>query len=502
MCRGGDLCVRMRGFDHHPPSPPGADDASLRRDTLFYGVATGAERVVSFLLLPLLTKSLPQELYGVWSQVIVSAGLSSSVVLLGLHTAAVRFLAGRADTRDASAIAHGMLGIVLVTSLIAAALTVLFAVPLSRLVFGDVRFADFARWLGVVWAVEALFELTAGVLRARRAIRTVSVYYFVKNVMRVGALAVALLVLRLDLLRALVWMILLQLVLVGFVYGRDILKVVGWPRDVRDAPWKAILSFSLPLVPYSVLIWGNNFLDRYLLLHLLGIGQVSVYAVAYSLAAIGGLVYAVLGFVLYPYLADRWNQDDRRGAGEVLHRATQHYVTLLVPFVAMLTILGASITRVVATGAYLSSWSVLGLLGIGIGLFGFYQLNLYSTLLAGRMLANFGIVLVSIASNLALNVGLIPPLGLLGAAIATVVSNGILAFSTMALGRRSLPYVFPWRGLARVLLATVTMSLFLLAATSVLDVDRLWMLVLTVTLGVAIYVSVGGVHRALLIGRR
>ncbi len=469
---------------------------SLGRDAVWYGSATVLERIASLLLIPLLAKSLPQDLYGVWSQMNVSVGLCAGILLVGLHTAAVRFLPGEPDTDHERRVIQGMLAVVMMNSILAILATVIFAAPLSRLVFGHESFAAYARLLGPLWAVEALFELVAAVLRAHRRIRRLSLYYLAKNMLRVGGLAVGLLVLHLDLGRALLIVVPLQLVIVAEIYVWRIGSRVGTRGSLLHSRWGEIIAFSLPLLPYGVLTWANNFIDRYFLLHFRDIATVGVYALAYSMAAIAGLFYSVPGFVLYPYMVERWTRGDREGAGQALAHATRYYVLALVPFLVILAMLTRPLTRLLATAEYVVGWPVALLLGIGVGLFGFYQLNLYATLLSGKTWINLGILFAGVFTNIACNFALTPSLGMLGAAIATVVSNGILAVTTMLIAARVFPRSMSWRMLGDSVAAGAVMAVFLWVARPVAG-DNPWWLGAATTAALLVYLVTGAVGRRL-----
>ncbi|HCJ66289.1 MAG TPA: hypothetical protein DHV62_02935, partial [Elusimicrobia bacterium] len=85
---------------------------SLKKDTVFFGITVLAERLVSFFAIPILTKTLPQEFYAIWTQIIVTAGLVCPIILVGFPTAVVRFLAGEKDTQEVSTIFHIMISII------------------------------------------------------------------------------------------------------------------------------------------------------------------------------------------------------------------------------------------------------------------------------------------------------------------------------------------------------------------------------------------------------
>jgi len=285
-------------------------------------------------------------------------------------------------------------------------------------------------------------------------------------------------------------MMVLQFLLITLIYVKDIVNKIGLSISFTDIRWKGIFSFSIPLIPYAILIWANNFIDRYLILHTLNINQLTIYAVAYSLAAIVGLFYSILGYTLYPYMANLWNNGDKNGAAEMLRKATEYYLFFAVPLIAILTILSTPLIKLLSTAQYLSNWQVVFWLGVGIGVFGLYQLNICSMLLLNKTLLNLKIAVVAVVTNLMFNILLIPVIGILGAAIATFLSNSILAFWTIAIGKKYIPYVFPWRSTVRIVRATLVVSIFLLSTRHYLDMNNFFLLVFVLTLAVAIYGSI------------
>ena len=222
--------------------------SSFKQDTFFYGTSTVAERCVSILIIPLLTKTLSQEVYGIWTQMIITAGLVSPIVLMGFPTASVQFLSGKKTMRETSSTFHGMVGIVLSNSFLVMAIAFAFSPSLSTIMFGDARFSEFVYVFGLFLTVQALFEMAIAFLRARREMRLLSLYYFLQNGGRIGILALGILLLQINLFYAIVCIVIAQLVLSIFIYIRDIRKKVGFNVAIRKTPWKEILCFSLPLI--------------------------------------------------------------------------------------------------------------------------------------------------------------------------------------------------------------------------------------------------------------
>jgi len=455
-------------------------EGGVKRDTVVYGIGVGTERIISFMMLPVLTKNLTPELYGVWSQIIVTIGLLIPVILMGFQTTMVNFFSGgNSEPKEKNGIFHGMLLIVLVNStIVLVACTFFFPDFVSWLMFGGTGFTNFARIFGVLLITEVIFELLVAYLRSDRKIRRLAIYYVVKSTSRIGIIVAAVVIYQQSLLVALVWLTVTQFLMILWIYWNDIYRKTGFSLDlsIRDDRWQQIIRFSLPLIPYSFLIWINNFLDRYLILHILGIEQVSIYAVSYTLAAAISIFYSILGFTIYPYMANHWNDERRQTVSAMMETGFAYYIFFSIPIIALTVILNEPIIQLLTTRSFIADPALILFLALGIGMFGLYQINLYIILLGGKSLLNMKIVMLASLINLILNLLLIPALGILGASIALCLSNSVLAYMSFLAGRGILTYTFPWRILGRVLVLIGAVSVSLLAVLHFIAVSNLWTL--------------------------
>jgi len=105
---------------------------------------------------------------------------------------------------------------------------------------------------------------------------------------------------------------------------------------------------------------------------------------------------------------------------------------------------------------------VFAFLAVSVAAFGVYQILLYALLLEGRSKHVLGLAGLAVAVNLALNLALIPGLGLVGAAAAAATSNIVMVCLAVRLARAALPWSFPWQESLRILANAVTASLPLL----------------------------------------
>jgi O-antigen/teichoic acid export membrane protein len=201
--------------------------------------------------------------------------------------------------------------------------------------------------------------------------------------------------------------------------------------------------FGMPLVPAALALWAINFIDRLFIGQLKGQAEVGVYSLAVRVASV--VVFLMTAFQLaWPAFAYSIRNDDEA-------RRTYAFVLTYLLFVTcwLALALGALAPWIVdlldpkdrfgrsaqavpllafATAAY-AGYSVLA---IGIGRARQTQFNWIVTGAAALV-------------NVALNLILIPPLGMMGAAIATIVAYIALFVGMWLRSRRVFPVPYQWR---------------------------------------------------------
>jgi O-antigen/teichoic acid export membrane protein len=143
-------------------------------DVLVYGISSGLISLFGLITLPILTKTLSLDLYGVWIQIGVTIGLLLTFITLGFQMTVVRFLSGNEDKQSVSSLFHLMLGIVLLNGLVFDLITFLFQEALSSFIFADVSFHRFVPLTGLWLMAQAIYALNISFIRSRSKIKLLS----------------------------------------------------------------------------------------------------------------------------------------------------------------------------------------------------------------------------------------------------------------------------------------------------------------------------------------
>lgn len=421
--------------------------ASLRLDTALYASAILLDRLLGLLLLPLLARSIDRADYGAWTQTLVTAGLLMPLALFAFPTAIVRSFSGACSARRRRRFFHRMGALVLGLLVLCALLVLGFAGPVSALVYGGPAGQPLLPALLLVLAADAGAEFAVAWLRSLGRVGVVASVLALRSVLRYGVV-VALVA---GPARALVeWLdtyALLQCAASAAVLGATWRVLRTGPAD--DAPGDVprlaeLVAFSAPLVLLALFTSLNAYVDRFLLVRVLGLDGLAVYAAAVSLSNIPAVFYSVLGFTLFPVLARHWQARRLDEAARLTSLSLQVFLFLGLPVVLLLALAGPLLLPLLTTAEYRVDRAVFLLLGLAVTFFGLYQIMLYALLLDGRSRQVLLLALGAAALNAALNLLLAPRAGAAGAATAAAVSNAVMVGVAARLAGHALPWRFPW----------------------------------------------------------
>jgi O-antigen/teichoic acid export membrane protein len=222
------------------------------------------------------------------------------------------------------------------------------------------------------------------------------------------------------------WGRLLSLAMVGFVcfyYSARSFGVAMHGPSLRSA-----LLFSLPLVPHLLAHWVLAMADRVLIERQLGLSALGVYAVAYAFIEVVNLVATSMNRAWVPQFTRAYADPEQR---PFVARSITLFVLASVGTAAVLSVFAPSLVRLLYDHKYEAAAPIAPILATA----GAFQ-GLYYVYVAGlfyykqNRLVPF-VTVIGGALNIALNLWLLPRLGIAGAAWATLAG-----YVTLALGMR------------------------------------------------------------------
>lgn len=408
-----------------------------------YTAASIVSKLIAVALLPLYTRYLSVEDYGAAEVMFAAVVTASIVVRLGMIEALLRFY--YKEDEDPARVVAGSFAALFWLATLAALVALPFAEPISEALLGESA-PDLARIsIGGLWVLtmnEYLLTLFRLEERARAFFTTTIV-----NVLLAIALTVVLVVGAGEGAKGL----LIGSYGSGAVVVAALLVVHRKRLALRfEVPlMRRLMRFGLPTMPAELSLYGLNFVDRIILSRSAGLAEVGLYSLAVKFAQ--GVNVLVRGFQLaWPPLAYSIRDDDE--ARSTYAAVVTWFVAACAFVVTGLWLLSRQIVRVLAAPKFFDAHEAIGLVATGVTLYALYMVLVVILGRTGRTEFNFPATLAALAANIALNLLLIPPLGIVGAGLALVASYLVVLALMYGFTQRLFPVPYEWARLARLAL--------------------------------------------------
>jgi O-antigen/teichoic acid export membrane protein len=200
---------------------------------------------------------------------------------------------------------------------------------------------------------------------------------------------------------------------------------------------RTMLAYGLPLIPAALALWALALVDRIMLNKLGSLQEVGQYAVANRISNV--LLLLVTGFALAfgPYIFSIYGRDpelEKQVRGQTL----RYLIICLSAAALALTLFAREIVSVVAP-AFDDAYKAVGLLTFSVVAFGISTVVMAGISIVRRTKVLALLALVAAALNIGLNFILIPPFGMVGAAVATAAAYALLAVLHFRVAQRYYP---------------------------------------------------------------
>ncbi|MHB8642311.1 MAG: lipopolysaccharide biosynthesis protein [Gaiellaceae bacterium] len=240
---------------------------------------------------------------------------------------------------------------------------------------------------------------------------------------------------------------------------------VAWPRD-KGAPREARahgdsirvwLSYGVPASAAATAVWAMTFVDRYVLVALRSKGAVAVYTVA---NIIGDKIVSIPMMAFFAAAAPLFFTAFERGGRMEVERLMREYTRVIMLIgLAAIAYVAASASDAIAllTGksAYQAGAHVAPVVAAGALLYGLGGVASIGLAVARRMQTLIYCAAIGLVVNVVANLILIPPFGIMGAAIATPVATGTYLAAVYWFARPHASWHFPYATLGRAAVASI-----------------------------------------------
>jgi O-antigen/teichoic acid export membrane protein len=430
----------------------------------------------TFILLPLLTKNLSASNYGIWIQFTVTIGLLTSVVPLGLPWGMVRFLSAENDKDKIKEEFYALTTIISIVSVIAALISTLFLKFLADLLFGgNIYIADL---LPVIIVLACLNTLFLNYFRTFKQMKLYSVFLLSQTYLVIVLAAYFILIAKTG-LSGVVFGYLISFAVTNVIMLLLIVLELGvtYPNFQRIREY---FSFSLPTVPGNLSYWVINSSDRYVIGILLGTVFVGYYSPGYQLGNVILMLTAPFALILPTVLPKYYDNGEMDQVVTFLKYTLKYFLLLAIPIAFAISILSQPLLIILTTPKIASSgYLVTPFVAVGTILYGINNNFNQIIVLTKKTKINASIWVFASFFNLGLNLILVPYIGILGAAISTLIAYAVALIMTFIYALKNFEYRIDYVFIVKSIIASILMSFILISfkptglfnkATGLLDI--------------------------------
>ncbi len=403
----------------------------VAKHTVIYGVGGASAKFAAFLLIPVYTRHLTPADYGVLALTGVLSSVLHVVFGLGMYSALFKsYFETDVEGERRLVVTTGLVFLLSYSAVLSVVL--IGASPIvSSLLLKSVARQYLIRLVVFTTFFDTCATIPFAVLRARERPVLYSAFALLKLLLGLGLAVYFVVVMQRGVAGILESMLITSSVTaVALLYG----TVRRLSLRFSFAVLRRMISFGVPLMPSGLALWVLTLSDRYFLEHFSGLHDVGLYSLGYRFGMILNVVMVSPFIVAWSPLM--LSVAKRKDCREIYSNVLTYFcmATLFVSLVV--SVLAKDVIRLVATPPFYDAFKVVFLIAISYVLYGVFIIFTLGTTLTRNTkyvpLTTGGAAMV----NIGLNLWFIPRYGMMGAAVATVFSYGLMTLAQYLVSQR------------------------------------------------------------------
>ena len=435
----------------------------LAGQTVIYGLSTILARIINFLFVPIYTRLLTPESYGVVTEFMAYIAVLQVVLVMGLETGCFRFANKEGvDSRKVYSNAFVTVFCVSVTFL---ALMIAFAGPISA-ALGYEGYSSCIMYMGGILALDAVTAILFAKLRQENKALRFAIFKTIKIVTETAANLVLFLWFPKHVASApwllnfipetpdfsyVIFAIFISCVVCGLLFIPEYLRL-SFSLDPKLL--RQMLAYSLPLMVAALPGIVNDFLDRILFRYFdtnaeAWRSSLGLYQAAVKLAVIMNLFIQMFRYAAEPFFFRRAKEKDSRE----LYASVQEYFTAFCGLVFLGVILYIDIIALILGPQFRSAVGVVPVMLLSYMLLGMlFNVSMWYKLSGNTNMAIW-ITLAGLVVTAIVIVIFMPKYSYWAAAYGHLASYVVMFAISSVLGAKYYPIPYRWGRLLMIVLA-------------------------------------------------
>jgi O-antigen/teichoic acid export membrane protein len=393
----------------------------LLKQSAIYGIGSIVSPFIGFIMLPLYSRFLAPTEYGILAITSVVINFLTALVSLGINSGLIRFYFAYSEKKDKDEVVVSSILFSFLASVTIVGVLWVFSTPISNFIFDFDRGLVYLKLILLLAVVDTGITNCLAVLRAEERPAIYSVMTVLKLVLTLSLIIVFVAVLK----RKVQGILEAELLGAAIVYSVGlVIAMKGKAPSFSWAKLKQVLSFGVPLVPGNLASLVVTLSDRYFLKHFATMQDVGLYSVGYRVsAALRIALIEPFRMAWPPYMFSVVEKPEAKD----IYKSVLVYFTFVTVWGGLcLSVFAKEALIILATPPYYGAYKVVPLLILSQILLGMCAILVAGIQISNKTKYASYSFMIAAGVSLGMNFLLVPRLGMMGAALASVTAYTVL----------------------------------------------------------------------------
>lgn len=408
----------------------------LGKESLIYGLSRVIGRFISLFFVPIYTRIFTPSDYGIVDLIGTLSAIIGTLMVMGLDAAQAYYFYSTDDIKDKRQTLSTSFFFQLGISSLMLIILFVSSYGVSRLIFGESSYALYFQLVALDLPFICIINFTQDLLRLIRQPWKYT-YFITGNIIS----NVILTILMVAVWRKGIYGIYVSKLTIDFLSSVAAIYLIkpNISNVLSLNKLKNLLFYGVPLIPASVVYWLINASNRFFMKYYISLDKVGIYSVGNKIATILGLVTVAFQLAWIPFSMSIHRDEDSK---LVYANTLTYYLVITSGIAILLSIFSPEALKILTTEAYYEAsivvpYLVFGLIGNGV----YYIVNVGVNVTKKTVHIGWTTGFAAVC-NVSLNFLLIPRFGLVGAALANMVSFWVSAILLFFISQHYYPIPF------------------------------------------------------------
>ncbi len=318
----------------------------LLSNTIIFGIGTFGSKILVFLLMPLYTSVLKKSDFGIVDLIIQTSNLLIPIVSLGIANAVIRFGLDRSIKKS------DVFSIGLVTILLGFGIFLVLIPVLHRITY----ISDYTALIYIFVFMSCLRTLCSQFVRAKEYVRLYALDGVLSTITIIIFNVLFLVVLKLGITGYVLAIVISDLLSTIFLFFSANLKRYVKLKNINRDLAKAMLKYSIPLIPATIFWWITNVSNRFIVAYSLGSEANGLFAASYKIPTI---VVLISNIFMDAWQMSAVSDDDKASRARFFSKVFNVYQSVLFLCASGIVLFSKLITKILVSNAYYPSWQYI-----------------------------------------------------------------------------------------------------------------------------------------------